>query len=71
MNETLSPSRTLLNETEAALSLDLSPRTLQAWRIRGEGPAFVKLGRAVRYDRAEIDRFIAERTQTNTAGGAA
>ncbi|EIC19500.1 helix-turn-helix transcriptional regulator [Thiorhodovibrio frisius] len=71
MNDNLSPSRALLNETEAALSLDLSPRTLQAWRIRGEGPAFVKLGRSVRYDRAEIDRFIAERTQANTVGGAA
>lgn len=72
MNSTQSsPAPALVNETMAALHLDISPRTLQAWRIRGEGPAFVKLGRSVRYDRAELDRFIAERTQASTAGGAA
>jgi predicted DNA-binding transcriptional regulator AlpA len=66
-----SPAPALVNETLAALHLDISPRTLQAWRIRGEGPAFVKLGRSVRYDRAELERFIAQRTQANTVGGAA
>ena len=71
MNGNQSPSRALVNETNAALFLDVSPRTLQAWRIRGEGPAFVKLGRSVRYDRDELYRFIAERTQANTVGGAA
>jgi excisionase family DNA binding protein len=71
MQDVLSPNRSLESETQAALYLGVSPRTLQAWRIRGDGPSFVKLGRSVRYDRAELDRFIAERTRAHTAGGAA
>lgn len=71
MTDNQSPTRDLMSEARAALYLDNSPRTLQAWRIAGTGPAFIKLGRSVRYDRAELDRFIAERTRTNTVGGAA
>ncbi|EIC23784.1 helix-turn-helix transcriptional regulator [Thiorhodovibrio frisius] len=71
MNENLSPSRALESETQAALYLGVSPRTLQAWRVRGTGPQFVKLGRSVRYDRAALDAFIAENARTNTVGGAA
>ena len=62
-----SPVRRLDTEKEAAAYLNVSPRTLQAWRLRGGGPAYVKLGNAVRYDRAALDRFIAERTRANTA----
>ena len=40
----------LLTEFPAAEVLNLSIRTLQAWRLRGGGPLFVRLsGRAVRY----------------------
>lgn len=38
-----------LSEQEAARRTRLSRRTLQGWRARGEGPRYVKLGRAVRY----------------------
>jgi hypothetical protein len=67
MSDYQSPARPLMTETEAALHLDLSPRTLQAWRGRGTGPAFVKAGRSVRYARDELDRFISANTRTNTA----
>ena len=63
----VSPARRLDTEKEAAAYLNVSPRTLQAWRLRGNGPAYVKLGNAVRYDRATLDRFIAENTRANTA----
>jgi len=63
-----SPARRLDTEKEAAAYLNVSPRTLQAWRLRGGGPAYVKLGAAVRYDRDALDRFITERTRANTAG---
>ncbi|KAA6181768.1 helix-turn-helix domain-containing protein [Thiohalocapsa marina] len=39
----------LLTEREAALILSVSARTLQAWRVSGGGPEYVKLGRAVRF----------------------
>jgi hypothetical protein len=48
----------LLTESEAADFLKLSARTLQAWRIRIAGPAFVQVGRAVRYRRRDLIAWI-------------
>ncbi|AGA90541.1 hypothetical protein Thimo_1769 [Thioflavicoccus mobilis 8321] len=65
---TESPARRLATEKEAAAFLNVSPRTLQAWRVRGGGPEYVKLGNAaVRYDPAALDRFVVENTRANTA----
>jgi DNA-binding transcriptional MerR regulator len=44
----------LLAEVYAAELLGLSSRTLQAWRTKGTGPAFVRAGRAVRYRRRDL-----------------
>jgi hypothetical protein len=38
-----------LTTTQAAIYLNLSPRTLEKYRITGEGPHFYRYGRAVRY----------------------
>jgi hypothetical protein len=46
-----------LNETRAAEFLDVSVRTLQAWRVRGGGPQYCKIGRSVRYQRSELVSF--------------
>lgn len=51
-------SEALLGEREAARLLNLSPRTLQARRVTGGGPRFIKLGRAVRYRRADLEAFV-------------
>lgn len=40
-----------LHEKDAARLLGMSARTLQAWRSKCLGPPFVKLGRAIRYQR--------------------
>lgn len=52
----------LLGETHAAQFLNLSTRTLQAWRLASRGPAFVKAGRAVRYRRRDLLAWINENT---------
>ena len=44
----------LLAEAQAAELLSLSSRTLQAWRLNGSGPSFVRAGRAVRYRRRDL-----------------
>jgi len=41
----------LLFAAEMAYLLGLSVRTLESLRLRGGGPAYIKLGRAVRYNR--------------------
>ena len=50
---------TLIDEHEAAKALKVSRGTLANWRsTRLNGPAFVKVGRAVRYRLEDIERFI-------------
>jgi excisionase family DNA binding protein len=43
-----------LTEKQVARLLSISHRTLQAWRRAGVGPAFIKLGRSVRYGRGDV-----------------
>jgi predicted DNA-binding transcriptional regulator AlpA len=45
-------------EREVAGLLGLSVATLRAWRHRGEGPRFLRLGRAVRYLPADVEDFV-------------
>jgi excisionase family DNA binding protein len=57
----------LLSEIEAARYLGISVRTLQAWRVRGGGPTFCRLGlRAIRYRRSDLDVFVNRNTAEST-----
>ncbi len=56
-----------LTETQAAELLAVSVRTLQAWRTRGGGPPYVKIGRAVRYQRRALAMFQEQHTVTSTS----
>lgn len=58
----------LLTEDQAAELLQLTPRTLQAWRYQGRGPRFVKISaRAVRYQLPDLQSWIAERLRRSTS----
>jgi predicted site-specific integrase-resolvase len=57
----------LVREAEAARLLGLSVRTLQKWRWTGKGPEFVRLNGAVRYQRSDLDRFVASGRRTSTS----
>jgi excisionase family DNA binding protein len=59
--------RHLVDETEAAEMLGLSKRTLQAWRVRGGGPPFLKLGRLVRYDTTSLWDWVTAHVAHNTS----
>lgn len=48
-----------LSEREAADRLGLSPRTLQDWRRRSCGPAFLKFGKRVAYHPDDLAAFEA------------
>jgi excisionase family DNA binding protein len=56
----------LLTEQQAAQVLTVKVKTLQAWRVRGGGPKFIKLGRCVRYSRDSLLEFLAECTMAHT-----
>jgi predicted DNA-binding transcriptional regulator AlpA len=47
-----------LTETEAAARLGLKVATLRGWRHQGRGPAYVRLGRAIRYLAIDIEEFL-------------
>ena len=57
----------LINEHEAAARLGLKVTTLRRWRWSGDGPAYHKIGAAVRYDPAEVERFIDAGRRTSTS----
>ena len=44
-----------INTRRAAAYLDLSPRTLDGYRVSGEGPAFHRFGNRVRYRRTDLE----------------
>ncbi len=56
-------SEALINDLEAARLLGLSAATLRNWRVQGRGPKWVTLGRAIRYNPKDIQRFIESQTK--------
>jgi hypothetical protein len=67
------PCQSALTEAQVAEKYSLSRKTLQAWRMNGGGPAFVKMGKAVRYLVTDLEAFETANKRANTAqaGGAA
>lgn len=58
----------LLAPSAVAEMLGLTERTLERWRITGEGPRFVKLSRStVRYMVDDVAAFVAGRLRANTS----
>ncbi|WP_173401544.1 helix-turn-helix transcriptional regulator [Bradyrhizobium cosmicum] len=55
----------LLTEVQAADFIGLSIRTLQTWRTKAFGPAFVRAGRSVRYRRSDLMHWIEANTVSN------
>ena len=47
----------VLDETEAADEIGVTPGTLANWRWRGHGPPYLKIGRKVTYLRNDVDRW--------------
>ena len=56
-----------MNTSRAADYLGLSPRTLDGYRVSGDGPAFHRFGNRVRYRRSDLDAWAAKRRATTTA----
>lgn len=52
---------------EQATRVGLSKSYLEKLRVRGEGLAFVKIGRAVRYRDSDVDDWIAARIVNSTS----
>jgi excisionase family DNA binding protein len=61
-------SRDLLDEQEAAQLLTVAPGTLSVWRSTGRyNLPFLKVGRNVRYRRADLLAWLEKRTRESGA----
>lgn len=60
----------LVTERDASELLGVSVRTLQKWRLQGNGPRFVKLGHAVRYDVKDLEAYIEDGRRRSTSDSA-
>ena len=56
-----------LNTREAAVHLGLSTRTLDRYRVSGDGPVFLKFGGRVRYLREDLDDWARSRRRRSTS----
>ena len=56
-----------LSTREAAAWLGLSPRTLDRYRVSGEGPAFHRFGSRVRYLVTDLETWAAARRRVSTS----
>lgn len=63
----MSTTTTYLKPPEAAAYIKLSASTLAKMRLYGGGPAYLKMGRSVRYEVEELDRWAAQRRISSTS----
>ena len=58
----------LLNEEEAATLIGFTRRALQAWRVRGGGPPFLRISsRALRYLRSDLLSWAESKRKVSTS----
>ena len=55
-----SPEKRLLDAGEAAAYLGLSEHTIRQWASQGRIPKVKLGGKALRFDKVDLDRFIAQ-----------
>jgi len=60
-------AREFLSRTQAAAYIGMKPNTLDKWRYQGEGPRFLKLGSAIRYERSDLDAYLDSCKRSNTS----
>jgi DNA-binding transcriptional MerR regulator len=56
----------LKTEQQTAKTLNVKVGTLRAWRHRGGGPPFIKLGHVVRYSPQDLQKFVAANRRQST-----
>jgi transcriptional regulator with XRE-family HTH domain len=49
-----------LNQEQLAERLGVSQRTIEGWRQRGRGPAYLRMGGRIAYRLADVERFELE-----------
>lgn len=56
----------VLTPIELAKRWGMSPVTLANWRVSGEGPKFIKIGKKVLYSFSDIEAYEQQQTKRST-----
>jgi predicted DNA-binding transcriptional regulator AlpA len=68
MNSVPDDQEQYLKECEVARRIALKPKTLEAYRLRGGGPKFYKIGpRLVRYRWSDVEAWLRTCQRSNTS----
>lgn len=67
MFDTLANQRRMLRTEDAATYTGLSASTLTKLRLTGGGPEYIKLGKAVVYDPADLDGWLCSKRRRSTS----
>ena len=62
--ETKPEQASLLDERQVASALSLSVASVRRWRLLRQGPPYVKIGSAVRYERRELLEWVARQRRS-------
>lgn len=60
----------LLTEADVAVALRKSRVTLRRWRVLGEGPRYIRVGRNIRYMKGDLEQWLGSRPSGGDRGGA-
>jgi excisionase family DNA binding protein len=63
------PNIELMTVQDVARYLRVPVGTLRNWRVTGDGPPAARIGRHVRYRRADVESWVAERVRLDVARG--
>ena len=66
-NTGVDPAGMFIDEQQVADMLCQSVRTIQKWRLTGNGPEFHKLGRSVRYRQSDVLAWADTRRKAHTS----
>ena len=58
----------LIDEDQAARNLKVKKQTMGAWRTRGVGPSYVRVGKLIKYRPSDLKAYVASRVVRPTNG---
>lgn len=61
------PDPNLLRARSLAQQLCVTEGTLAKWRLQGHGPRFIRVGRRIAYDPADVAAWLDARRVTSTS----
>jgi predicted DNA-binding transcriptional regulator AlpA len=70
MSQYLAPAQKYLNTKKAAQYIGMSTQFLEIARHKGDGPEYLKMSKAVRYKRSDLDAWMERFRRRHTSEGA-